>query len=146
MGDDVSAYSGALRRRYESATASIGIARGDADQWLAAHQYAVASREVLALVVSELLSNAVQASNAPFDMEIAAVDSAHVGVTVANRPDESSMPDRADWGPDDVLAARGRGLAIVDALAESVAVDEQPDRVTITAVVQVERRQVTDEG
>lgn len=89
----------------------------------------------IALVVSELASNAVEASDDSYSVLIEPTDDGDVVVVVTNRSDDPSLPDREQWGPDEPLATRGRGLGIVEHLAAGVAVEVDPPSVTITAVL-----------
>jgi anti-sigma regulatory factor (Ser/Thr protein kinase) len=89
----------------------------------------------VALVVSELASNAVQASEETYSVHIQRTDGGDMVITVTNRTDAPDLPPRSSWGPSEPLATRGRGLGIVEHLASGVAVDVDPPSVTITAVL-----------
>ncbi|MGF1597963.1 MAG: ATP-binding protein [Acidimicrobiales bacterium] len=89
-------------------------------------------RQSIELVVSELATNAVQAAP-DHDFEIRARhDAPDLIVTVVNRALEVDIPDRVDWRADNALARRGRGLGIVDLLADSVDVHTTAENVTVT--------------
>ena len=116
-----------FERHYAGDTGVVNGVRLDVDGWLR-HQSADGdTRSRAALVVSELASNAVQASPGR-DFRVA-LRRTPVGVriTVANRAPDAELPDREDWGPDDVLAPTGRGLAIVDALCFNVVIETSAD-------------------
>lgn len=86
------------------------------------------------LIVSELTTNAVEASpGQPFHVR-ALVEPRAIALTVRNHASEDALPPRDEWGPDDVLAARGRGLAIVKALADEVElVEDETGWLEVTA-------------
>lgn len=89
----------------------------------------------LALVVSELASNAVEASHDDYTVTVDPTGNGSVVVTVTNHADGPDIPDRDDWGPHQPLAARGRGLGIVEHLAAGVEVAAAPSAVTVTVLV-----------
>ncbi len=86
------------------------------------------------LIVSELTSNAVEATRGTYELALRSTD-AFWRVSVSNDAEQGAVPEHARWAPDDVLAERGRGLSIVDALANDVTVSEVDGTVTITATV-----------
>lgn len=132
MGD----AGGVEAREFAGATATVASARAMVDDWLDRQRAPDELRERAALVVSELASNAVQASpQRPYEVRVGP-DAAPGSVVIAvmNAAPVAAIPDRDDWGPDSPLAHRGRGLAIVDAVADAVAIDESgPGRVVVTA-------------
>lgn len=136
MGDANVPAATELAHRYAGETASLNTARLDVDRWLQESAGGQATRDAVALVVSELATNAVQAAPG-HDFEVrASLGTDHVLVGVTNAFTGEEPPPRSQWGPDDVLAARGRGLAIVAAVADSVEVDRDDDgAVTVSAAV-----------
>lgn len=129
-----------LRRAYPGATSSLRTVRADVVSWLDGGGAGDDVRERAALVVSELAANAVQAApGRPFEVD-ARWDAAHVVVTVRNATDGERPPRRSSWGPVDALAPRGRGLAIVDALADGVAVDDDGGDVVVSARLRLDGR------
>jgi anti-sigma regulatory factor (Ser/Thr protein kinase) len=91
----------------------------------------------LAVVLSELLTNAVESGTRDaIGLEIR-VGSARAEVSVTNGLLNGGIPPRHEWGPVDVLAHRGRGLAIVEAMAHEVVVERGDDVVTVRAVLPV---------
>ena len=117
-------------------TSSVGEARRRIDAWMAERGGATELRDRVALVVSELVTNAIEASRD--GVELCADRDARTGsvqVQVSNRAPAGAVPDRRDWGPDSLMAERGRGLAIVEALSESVSVDHLADTVVVTATL-----------
>lgn len=97
--------------------------------------YSTARLQDLAVVLSELLTNAVESgTSAPIGLELRVVPGrAHVVVT--NAVDEADIPPRKDWGPETLLANRGRGLAIVEAMSQHVVVEKSDGEVVVRAVV-----------
>jgi anti-sigma regulatory factor (Ser/Thr protein kinase) len=124
-------------RRYEGATAVVNGVRLDIDAWLSAQAADDDTRARAALVVSELVSNAVQASpSRPFYLRACRRDRGAITLTVTNRAENAKIPPRCDWGPDDLLSPGGRGLAIVDSLCEEVTITSSSDGdVTVEATL-----------
>lgn len=125
-------------------TATIAGARHEMAQWLGDH--GVYDETVIAdasLVMSELCSNAVEAAPGhPYRVEIQSVGRTRCRVAVTSWSDPDDLPDRSAWGPDEVLAERGRGLAIVDALAETVSlVRAEADAVAVVAILRLPVRE-----
>jgi anti-sigma regulatory factor (Ser/Thr protein kinase) len=85
----------------------------------------------IALVVSELATNAVQAS--PGELYELTIHRAgrHLVVEVCNRAARTTIPDRSRWKPGNPLAVRGRGLGIVDELTDDVHIDTRNDLVRV---------------
>jgi anti-sigma regulatory factor (Ser/Thr protein kinase) len=89
----------------------------------------------IALVVSELATNAIQASpGRPFDVVISA-SGVSLTVEVRNRAARADFPDRSRWQPRDPLAVRGRGLGIVDELTDHVEIITDDDLVRVRVTV-----------
>jgi anti-sigma regulatory factor (Ser/Thr protein kinase) len=89
----------------------------------------------LALVVSELASNAVQASpGRSYDLAIH-VSEHWLKVEITNVAARASIPDREQWMPGEPLAVRGRGLGIVDHRSDEVEIEEAGGKVTVTATL-----------
>jgi anti-sigma regulatory factor (Ser/Thr protein kinase) len=132
----VSAGGDAFDRRYEGITAVVNGVRLDIDAWLIAQAADDDTRARAALVVSELVSNAVQASPGfPFDLSARRGDHGLITLTVVNRADDAQIPPRSDWGPDDLLAPGGRGLAIIDSLCDAVAITSGDGNVAVEATL-----------
>ncbi len=114
-----------LEREYEGTTGTLRAARSDVVSWLNGHQVDHDLQERAALVLSELASNAVQASpgNA-FSLRMSFADDGSVVMAVTSRTDRDGPPPRDDWGPATILATRGRGLLIVGKLSDHVDVDQ----------------------
>lgn len=126
-----------FERRYEGATLVVNGVRADVDRWLRGQSADDDTRSRAALVVSELVSNAIQASpGTPFELQARRIRSGAIAVTVTNNARDAAIPPPQEWGPDDVLAPGGRGLAIVDALCEDVHISQADDGdVTVQAVL-----------
>ena len=123
--------SPSLERSYAGTTETLNQARIDLSVLLGnhGHQALIADAQ---LVLSELISNAVEASpGEPYEVT-ARVGQHHVQIEVTNIS-TAQLPDREDWQPKDVLAPQGRGLSIVRALSESVQVITTGTKLTIVA-------------
>lgn len=120
--------------RFESDSSTIATARAYTAEW--AQEAGASQRQVdqLMLIVSELTSNAVEASPTSYELALRSTDE-FWRVAVSNPAEAGAVPDQGHWAPEDVLAERGRGLSIVDALASEVTVREGGGAVTITATV-----------
>lgn len=127
-----------LARTYDGVTGELRQVRADLVGWLDRAGAGSEAQERAALVVSELAANAVQAAPGRRFEVRAHWDHAHVVVAVRNPTDGDLPPQRATWGPVDALAPRGRGLAIVDALADGVDVVAHGDEVVVTARLRVD--------
>lgn len=131
-------WSAPLVRSYDGRTDSLRSVRADLLAWLNGGGADSDAQERAALVVSELAANAVQAAPGRRYQVRAAWDGGHMVVTVHNATDGDRPPVRSTWGQVDALAPRGRGLAIVDALADRVDVAERGDgSIVITARLRV---------
>ena len=77
------------------------------------------------LVVSELATNAIQASpGTPYGLRVSLAGDGAVVVAITNSTQRDGLPPRSDWGPAHPGAQRGRGLLIVDELTDDVEVDQ----------------------
>jgi anti-sigma regulatory factor (Ser/Thr protein kinase) len=100
-----------------------------ADTTLSALEASERDRLDLVLVVSELVSNVVQLGEVD-DVPVAIHRTGHGWeLVVAGGPTRPPDPDR--WQVADAGAANGRGLGIVRALVDEVAIEELGDRVAI---------------
>ncbi|MEY2580669.1 MAG: Histidine kinaselike ATPase domain [Ilumatobacteraceae bacterium] len=132
-----------LSRDYEGSLATLRLARRDVVDFLDQHGADEETKERAAIIVSELTSNAVQASPGfAYNIEVARVDDA-VAISVRNRPEAGLPPPREEWRPaQDVtlvqLSPRGRGLAIVESLSEELTIQHEGDEVVITARLRLE--------
>ncbi len=127
--------SGHVVRRYPCATGELGRVRRDVESTARSLGFGPLDVDRAVLVVSELASNAVQASPGEvLGVDLSAPDPLHLLIVVMNRSGRAP-PSRDDWGPIHRLAPRGRGLSIVDALSEDMSVDYDPvsGRVVVSA-------------
>lgn len=124
-------------RRYEGTTAVVNGVRYDIDSWLIEHAADDDTRSRAALVISELVSNAVQASpGRTFDLSARRISPRALILMVTNHAEMAQIPQRGDWGPEDLLAPGGRGLAIIDALCDRVDITASADGdVTVEATL-----------
>lgn len=129
-----------LDTRLAADTAVIAEARAMLHGWLA--DAGVDDREVvgdLAVVLSELLANAVNAS--PPDRSVTVRTQLSDGAVVLSVENEVRewVPPTERWDLGDPLRPGGRGLLIVSALADDVTVqhDIEEDRTVVTARVHV---------
>jgi anti-sigma regulatory factor (Ser/Thr protein kinase) len=115
----------------------LRVARRDVDGWLTERGFDENLRDRAALVLSELATNAVQASpGTAYDVNVRQVDDHSAVVTVTSRASFEKPPPREHWGPPTTFAPRGRGLMIVDELADDVEVDvRNRDTVVVTATL-----------
>lgn len=122
---------------YRPVTESIASARDDVAAWLADYGVGPGDCDRIVLAVSELVSNAVQASSEPIAVTTPEAKGRTIRIEVTNTAAPGSVPDRDEWGPEEVLAARGRGLAIVEAVADRVHVTEESGVVSAVAEFEV---------
>lgn len=119
---------------YPAVTASIGSARKAVVSKLAALGVSERLVDTAALVVSELSANAVEASEeGTFTVAVNVERGPAVVCVVRNPASVEDLPDRADWGPTEPLAHRGRGLGIVDAVADAVSTSQDGAELVVTA-------------
>lgn len=125
-----------LDRPYHGDTLSLRAARADVAEWLDARGADDDLRARVALVLSELASNAVQAApGVPYNVRVATIDESVI-VTVTSKSNNGRPPPRENWGPASLMAVSGRGLLIVDELSDDVVVDEPTDgTVAVTATL-----------
>jgi anti-sigma regulatory factor (Ser/Thr protein kinase) len=127
-----------LNRDYDGEPATLRIARRDVLAWLSARGADNETMQRAALIVSELATNALQASPGhAYNVTIALVGDACAEISVRNHANGSLPPDRACWKLSDQSSLRGRGLAIVDSLSEDVAVRADSDEVVVSARIRL---------
>lgn len=89
----------------------------------------------LAVVLSELLTNAVESGTTmPIGLDLRAA-AGRAQVVVTNAVGEADVPPRREWSPDTLLAARGRGLSVVEAMSQDVFVEHGDGEVVVRALV-----------
>jgi anti-sigma regulatory factor (Ser/Thr protein kinase) len=115
-----------LDRDYAGTTTSLRSARNDVVEVLRAHVPDQELQDRAELVVSELATNAIQASpDTSFGLRVSLADDGSVAVAITNSSWRDGLPPRSAWGPQYPGAPRGRGLMIVAELTDEVEV-EQP--------------------
>jgi anti-sigma regulatory factor (Ser/Thr protein kinase) len=124
-----------LAQDIDAEASSVSVARADARDALENLRIARELVDDTLLVATELLANAVE--HAPegriiFRLDVAIDRWVLVEVECAGTID--LLPQLAEWGPDEPLSPRGRGLAIVDALSDSVAVSDDGGRLRVAAL------------
>ena len=133
----------ALRRDYQGDFATLRSARHEVVEFLAQHGADEETTERAALIVSELTSNAIQASpGSVYNVEVVRVDDA-AAISVRNRPDGRFPPPREQWRRAEQtslkeLSPRGRGLAIVESLADELTIEHDGDVVIVTARLRID--------
>lgn len=126
-----------LHREYDGTTSTLRIARTDVVGCLSARGLNQDLQERAELVLSELASNAVQAAPGnPFKLRLALADDGSLELAVTSQTHSGGPPPPREWGPANVLAPSGRGLMIVDQLAEKVDIERPAvDTVVVTATL-----------
>ena len=123
-----------LDRAYEGAATTLRSARRDVLAWLSARGADEDAKQRAALIVSELATNAVEASpGRNYRIQVALVDDDLATISVRNPAGSTQPSDRQRWKLADPSALRGRGLAIVDSLSEGVTIDSDSGDVVVTA-------------
>lgn len=135
--DGTATTDNAYRASYPGDHRALAHIRADVARWFSEQGFSAETAERAVLLVSELCSNAVEAGpDHPIDLHLTAADGTGTGavVSVSNTTLGNVPPPHERWIPSDPLAPRGRGLAIVDALADQVRVDTSvPGRITVVA-------------
>ena len=126
-----------LNREYAGTTLTLRAARTDMVGCLSERGIDLDLQERAELVLSELASNAVQAAPGnPFKLQLAFAGDGALVLAVTSQTHNGGPPPRREWGPDNVLAPSGRGLMIVDSLAERVDIDRPAvNKVVVTATL-----------
>jgi len=118
-------------------------ARRDIVDWLKDQGVNGEVGERAALIVSELTSNAVQASpGVPYSVEATRMDDGFASITVRNHPGGQTPPPREKWRPVAQLSLkdlspRGRGLLIVESLSDGLTIEHHSDEMVVTARLRV---------
>ncbi len=122
---------------YPGHNRALATIRADVARWFTGHGFSPDTTDRAVLLASELCSNAVEAGpDRPLDLGLALIAGPPLGAVIAvtNTTLGDVPPPSERWVPASPLAPRGRGLAIVDALADHVRVDTSvPGRVTVVA-------------
>jgi anti-sigma regulatory factor (Ser/Thr protein kinase) len=141
-----------LRTSYPGDHGVIGVVRRDLGEWFTAQGFPPEAVERARLVVSELATNAIEAApGANFEVTVRMEGDGVAALAVTNPSAGTRPPPRSAWGPAEPLALRGRGLAIVAALADAITVSDD-DLATITVEARISdqragsRRPLQQEG
>ena len=120
-----------FQRAYDGTTSTLCAARHDVIGWLSERGFDQDLRDRAALVLSELATNAVQASpGSDYGVRVCDGGDGSAVMAVTSHTEFEQPPPRDHWAPATALALRGRGLMIVDEVADDVQVD-LPSRHTI---------------
>lgn len=116
---------------FEPDMANVGSARRFVREQLAGHAPAAVVDD-LALVTSELVTNAFEhGSPEPVALRVA-VNAGSAAVTVTSRGDGERIPAVDQWATATSEQLSGRGLGIVRAIADDIDVQRSSGSVTIT--------------
>jgi anti-sigma regulatory factor (Ser/Thr protein kinase) len=127
-----------LELRYGGDVATLGKARRDVVAWLQSCGADDESRDRATLIISELATNALQASpGKEYRILLERVDGQLASITVENRTNGSYPPAPEQWKPVDRSALRGRGLGIVRSLSENLTVGGDDQHVAVTATIRL---------
>ena len=120
-----------LDREYEGTTRTLHSARNDVIDCLRPYVDDHDVHERAQLVVSELATNAIQASpGSAYSLRVSLAGDGSVVMAVTSTTTRDTPPPRELWGPATAVAPKGRGLMIVGKLTDEVGV-EQPSAGTI---------------
>lgn len=134
----VSEPSATLDRNYEGEAATLRVARRDVLTWLTDLGADEATKERAALIVSELATNALQASpGRMYRVRVVLDGDDRASISVRNHTSGGRPPARERWQLADRSSLRGRGLAIVTSLAEEVTVNDDAGEVVVTARIRL---------
>lgn len=124
-------------RSYAGETATINQARLDLDSLLQANDLAEVTNDAQ-LILSELVSNAIEASPGENYRVVALIEPDVIQITVSN-PSTAELPAQDKWAPESVLSPQGRGLLIVNALSEMVTVEQSDGATVVSARLRFDR-------
>jgi anti-sigma regulatory factor (Ser/Thr protein kinase) len=133
-GPHAPAPAGRFDRVYAGESRTLREARNDVVGFLKESGFDEDLQARAALVLSELASNAVQASpGCDYGVRVSLDDGDGAVVEVSNQTEYEQPPPHEHWGPSSVLAPRGRGLMIVDKLSDGVVVELPGSRTVVVA-------------
>ncbi|HEX4867270.1 MAG TPA: ATP-binding protein [Acidimicrobiales bacterium] len=113
---------------YRPDTAVLAEAREAFERWMGPEPALSQLREEMLVVLSELLSNAINASRDPLDA--VAARAWHEGsemVLEVTDPASAAFEPTIAWDYDDPLRPGGRGLIIVESLVDDIAIAPPDD-------------------
>jgi anti-sigma regulatory factor (Ser/Thr protein kinase) len=117
-----------LDREYDGTASTLRSARHDVVRALSAHQPDKDLQARAELVVSELATNAIQASpDVPYGVRVSLAGDGSVVVAITSSLHDDGLPPRSAWRPTHPAAPRGRGLLIVTELTDEVEVERPVD-------------------
>jgi anti-sigma regulatory factor (Ser/Thr protein kinase) len=120
-----------LDREYEGTTNTLHLARTDVIDCLRPYVSDSDVHERARLVVSELATNAIQASpGSAYSLRVSLTGDGAVVMAVKSSTAHDAPPSRDGWRPASAIAPKGRGLMIVGRLTDDVDI-EQPEAGTI---------------
>jgi anti-sigma regulatory factor (Ser/Thr protein kinase) len=126
--------SAGFNRDYAGDAVTLRSARRDVADWLTHHRADNDTLERASLIVSELASNAIQASpGSPYQLRLVSVGNDFVALSITNQTGGSIPPDRSNRRAADPSALRGRGLSIVDSLSDDLTIEAGTVAVVVTA-------------
>lgn len=119
-------------------TGAIGSARLAFETWLREACPDDELLEDMSVVISELASNAIEGADplAPEAHVHALLEDDVLELTVSNRP-PAEVTDIRRWDLDDTLRGGGRGLMIVRAYTDSLAIESSGDLVSVRCTRQL---------
>jgi anti-sigma regulatory factor (Ser/Thr protein kinase) len=130
--------SAVLELSYRGEPATLGEARREVLDWLRGTGADQSTLERAALIVSELATNALQASPGTiYRVNVARIEPKLAAISVRNITDGAAPPSPDEWRAIDRSALRGRGLAIVKSLSEDVTVTTVDGEVVVTATIRL---------
>ena len=110
-----------LDREYDGTTSTLRGARNDVVEVLGTHLSEQDLLDRAELVVSELATNAIQASpGSAYSVHVSLAADGSVVLAITSYIERDGPPPRSAWGPASPQALRGRGLLIVNALTDEV--------------------------
>lgn len=113
-----------LDRVYDGSSVTLRTARNDVTDWLDENGIDAELKDRAALVLSELATNALQASpGSEYNVHGSLSRDGEVVLSVVSRTRFEQPPPREHWGPPTLMSESGRGLMIVDDLSTDVAVE-----------------------
>jgi anti-sigma regulatory factor (Ser/Thr protein kinase) len=131
MSGERASHRVVLDREYEGTTSTLHSARNDVVDCLRPHVPDRDVQERAQLVVSELATNAIQASpGSAYSLRVSLAGDGAVVMAVTSTTARDMPPPRDLWGPATAIAPKGRGLLIVGKLTDEVGI-EQPAAGTI---------------
>ncbi len=128
-----------LDREYDGTTGTLRVARNDVVGFLKEHVPDEDLHERAELVVSELATNAIQASpGVAYGLRVELTGDGGIVVVLTSSTPGDGPPPRESWGPAYATATRGRGLLIVDGLSDGVVIERPTDNtIVVTATFRV---------